>query len=364
MLVDRAEHDGDRCPTPSGSIPNGDGAGFYRFALDDAALGAPRRRSCNRRSTAAERLALVGNQWALVKAGKVAVDQFFALLAGFRAETDRAVLAAITERLYWLSTHVVDDAARPAFERFAERFFRPQFDALGWDPRRGETADDRLRRATVIGALGELAGDADVVAEARRAPRALSRRSEQRSTRTSRRSWSASPRARGDAALYQRYLERKRARRQRPRGRAALPLRPHRVRGPELVAAHAGLTLTDEVRPQDRAHLFARLLGTRAVALTRPGSSSATAGTSSPRASIRCCSRTSSAASRSSRPNRWPSEVRDVPAAARHRRNARDRSARPSSSSASTPPSARRLDAGRHRRAARRSPERSDGAAR
>src|SRR5258708_37705395 len=44
----------------------------------------------------------------------------------------------------------------------------PRLDRLGWDPRPGETADNRMKRATVIGALGRLARLDGVRAEARR----------------------------------------------------------------------------------------------------------------------------------------------------------------------------------------------------
>jgi len=245
--------------------PNGDGAGFYRFAIDDAALARliPAVQSA---LIAAERLALVGNQWALMKADKVGVDQFLGMLAGFASETDRAVLAAITERAYWMSTNVVDGEARPSFERFADRFYRPHFEALGWDANPGDTADDRLRRATVIGALGELASAADVSAEAAR-----------RLTRYLEDSSSIDPNlasvvvgiaARsGDAALYDRYLERKRAAATDPEEEQRFLFGLTAFERPDLIQRTLDLSLTDEVRPQDRAHLFARLLGTRASRL-------------------------------------------------------------------------------------------------
>ena len=241
--------------------PNGDGAGFYRFALDDAALTrlVPVVQSA---LTAPERLALVGNQWTLAKAGKISIDQFFAMLAGFRTEADRAVLAAITERLYWISTNLVEDPARPAFERFVESFVRPQFEELGWDPRSTETADDRLRRATAIAALGELAGAADLAEEAcRRLMRYLEDPS---SIDPNLASVVVSIAARcGDAALYQRYLERKRAATSDPEEEQRFLFGLTAFERAELVQRTLSLTVSDEVRPQDRAHLFARLLGTR-----------------------------------------------------------------------------------------------------
>jgi puromycin-sensitive aminopeptidase len=243
-------------------FPNGDGAGFFRFALDDAAL----QRLVQVVQSAlnpAERLTLVGNQWALVRACKADVAQFFTVLGGYHEETDRAVLSAITERLYWLATHVVDDATRPRFERFVADFMRPHVEALGWDPRPGESADDRLRRATAIAALGELAGDAAIISEAKaRLSRYLG---DPASLDANLASAVVTIAARhGDADLYQRYLERKRAAANDPEDEQRFLFGLTAFEHPELVDRSLAMTLTDEVRPQDRAHLFARLLGTRA----------------------------------------------------------------------------------------------------
>jgi puromycin-sensitive aminopeptidase len=246
-------------------FPNGEGAGFYRFALDDAALGRLVA-VVQEALSAAERLTLIGNQWALVKACKTDIGQFFTVLGGFRAESDRAVLAAICERLYWLGTHVVDDADRPAFEGFVADFLSPHFAALGWDPRPGESADDRLRRATAIAALGELAANAGIIAEANvRLNRYLADPATLDANLASAVVGIAA--RHGDAALYQRYLDRKRAAANDPEEEQRLLFGLTAFEDPELVQRSLALTLTDEVRPQDRAHLYARLLGTRASRL-------------------------------------------------------------------------------------------------
>lgn len=264
VLIDQREQ---TVPLPGARwfYPNGDGTGFYRFALDDASLGrlVPVVQDA---LNAPERLALVGNQWALVKAGQIGVEQFFAMLGGFRTERDRAVLSAITERLYWMATHLVDDATEAAFQRFTNDFFRPHFDALGWDARPEESADDRLRRATAIGALGELAGARDVIDEAqRRLQRYLA---DPNSVDPNLASAVVGIAARnGDAALYERYLEHKRAAASDPEEEQRFLFGLTAFEAPELVQRSLALTLTDEVRPQDRAHLYARLLGTRAARL-------------------------------------------------------------------------------------------------
>jgi len=161
---------------------------------------------------------------------------------------------------------VVDDAARPTFERFTEAFYRPHFDALGWDARPGDTADDRLRRATVIGALGELGGAAPITAEATR--RLATYLEDRRSVDPNLASVIVGVSAReGDGALYERYLERKRAAASDPEEEQRFLFGLTAFERPELVQRTLAVTISDEVRPQDRAHLFARMLGSRASRL-------------------------------------------------------------------------------------------------
>ena len=71
----------------------------------------------------------------------------------------------------------------------------------------------------------------------------------------------------GDAALYQRYLERKRSAANDPEEEQRFLFGLTAFEDADLVRRSLALTLTDEVRPQDRAHLYARLLGTRSSRL-------------------------------------------------------------------------------------------------
>src|SRR5262249_26700969 len=81
--------------------PNGGGAGFYRFALDDDAI--TRLAAALATGLAPEeRLNLIGNQWALLKAGAGSIKAFLTSMHGFAGEQDRAVLEAISQRLAWL----------------------------------------------------------------------------------------------------------------------------------------------------------------------------------------------------------------------------------------------------------------------
>jgi puromycin-sensitive aminopeptidase len=248
---------------------NGEASGFYRFAMDDAALAALIE-VLPKVLNAQERLDLVGNLWALAKAGTVPLGQFLSLLKAFRNERDRAVLSAITERLAWLSTHVVSEPSRPAFERFVGNLYAPQLAELGWDARAGESSDDRLRRAGAIGALGELAQDTAVGAEASR--RLLRYVEDRASLDPNLASVIVTLAARrGDEALYDRYFELKRSASQDPEEEQRFLFGLTSFEDEALVRRTLNLMLTDEIRPQDRAHLFARLLGSRSSRATAWG---------------------------------------------------------------------------------------------
>jgi puromycin-sensitive aminopeptidase len=247
-------------------FPNGGGSGFYRFTMDDASLQALVA-TLQRALAPHERLLLIDNQWALLKAGTVSIEQFLTLLDGYRTETDRAVVSVITDHLGWLSTHAVSDAARWRYERFVGEYYHPQFQALGWEPPAHESADERMKRAAVLGALGGIARDEAVRAEARRR---LERYFIDRgSLDPNLASVVVGLAARdGDAALYDRYLERKRGAATDPEEEQRFLMALAAFEAPELIQRTLELAISNDVRAQDRPFLLAGLLGRRAARAT------------------------------------------------------------------------------------------------
>jgi puromycin-sensitive aminopeptidase len=144
---------------------NGGATGFYRVAPDAAGLAALVR-SLPRLATA-ERIALLSDEWALVRAGARQVAAFLDLCAGFGAEEDHAVLDELVGRLSFVEHRLVADADRPALGRFVRGLLAPQLAATGWDPATGEADVQRLRRAAAVRALGLVARDPGVIAEAK-----------------------------------------------------------------------------------------------------------------------------------------------------------------------------------------------------
>jgi puromycin-sensitive aminopeptidase len=241
------------------AFPNGGASGFYRFTLDETCLRALIGELQDSLAPH-ERLLLVDNHWALLKAGVVTIEQYLQVLEGYRSETDRAVVSTIADQLGWLSLHVVADEVRPQFERFVESYFTPQFAVLGWEPR--ESADERLKRAAVIGALGIVARSQPVRTEARR--RLESYLSDRATLDPNLASVVAGVSARdGDAALYERYLERKRTASKDPEEEQRFLMALGAFEPEDLIQRTLDLAVGTEVRAQDRPFLLGGLLGRR-----------------------------------------------------------------------------------------------------
>jgi puromycin-sensitive aminopeptidase len=150
---------------PAFVVANAGATGFYRVAYDAPSLEALSR-SLPRLATA-ERITLLSDEWALVRAGERDIALFLDLCARFSDEEEYAVLDELVARLGAVEHRLVGEEDRPALQRFATRLFTPQLAATGWDAAAGEPDAVRLRRAAAVRALGLVARDPAVVEEAR-----------------------------------------------------------------------------------------------------------------------------------------------------------------------------------------------------
>jgi puromycin-sensitive aminopeptidase len=149
---------------PEFLFANAGGTGFYRVAMDAAGLAALRRHLPA--LAPSERILLLSDEWALVRAGMRDIGDFLDLCAAFQAESDHAVLDELVARLWAIEHRLVAEEDRPALQRLVGRLFRPQLEATGWDPAAAEPDAVRLRRAAAVRALGLVARDPAVIREA------------------------------------------------------------------------------------------------------------------------------------------------------------------------------------------------------
>ncbi len=242
-------------------IGNAEARGFYRTAYD--ADGLARLFPAVGELRPAERVALLSDSWALVRAGEAPISGFLDLVASLRHETDHVVLDELVGRLSLIEHRFVDEADRGRFAAFVGDLFGGAAQQLGWGAGgAGEDDETRLRRAVLLRALVLLARDPAQVSEAEaRLPvagapteldpnlldtvvTAAARNADEARFEDLR----ARARADADPAAKRRYLH-------------ALA----RVESPALAARAVELALSDDVPMQDFSSYVGVLLGNRAT---------------------------------------------------------------------------------------------------
>jgi len=142
---------------------NAGSTGFYRVAYSAELLAALGRSLAA--LLPAERIGLLADQWALVRAGRARIADFLDLVLAFGAESDHAVLDELVGRLAYVEARLVDGDDQERFRRLVEGLFLPRLRQMGWDPVAGETDQDRLRRAALLRAVAGVARARSVLAE-------------------------------------------------------------------------------------------------------------------------------------------------------------------------------------------------------
>jgi puromycin-sensitive aminopeptidase len=153
---------------PDWIFGNESAGGFYRVRHDPATSATLLANLSS--LTAVERLALAGDQWALVRAGKADVESFLDVVDALGDETDYDVLDGIIAPLGFIDEQIAGDgtAAQAAFRRWLAARFAVAFDRLGWRADASEPDDVRLRRASLLRIVGGVAEAHEVMQDASR----------------------------------------------------------------------------------------------------------------------------------------------------------------------------------------------------
>ena len=119
--------------------------------------------------SAPERLVLLDDEWALVRAGRHTAADYLTLAAGYGREHMSGVLAEVARRFAAIDEDLTTDATRQKFETFVRSLLRPLFDEIGFAGSGSEADERRALRAVLVGVLGTYADDPDVIARSRAA---------------------------------------------------------------------------------------------------------------------------------------------------------------------------------------------------
>jgi len=156
----------------AGCVPwvfaNAGAEGYYRTAYAPEALKAMAPHVEDALS-APERLSLVGDEWALVRAGRHTVADYLTLAAGLGRERTSGVLGLLTDGFRFIQDYLTDGSTRARLEAFTRSLLRPSYNEVGFASASGDNDDRRALRAVLIGTLGTIGGDSDVATTARAA---------------------------------------------------------------------------------------------------------------------------------------------------------------------------------------------------
>ena len=147
-------------------FPDAGALGYYRFDYDSAAM-RQLGNSVEKGLTPDERIALMGDEWALMRIGQHEVGDYLALGDQLKNTPGSVLLQAFGNHLNFINQHLVTDADRPAFQAWLSGAFSPLMQQLGYAARPDDTPEQKQKRATLFEILGNYANDPGVIQQAR-----------------------------------------------------------------------------------------------------------------------------------------------------------------------------------------------------
>lgn len=152
------------CPT--WVLPNAGGIGYYRSQLAGGLLDGLLDRGMKKLSLP-ERVGVIGDVNALVRAGKVDVKLALNLVERFARDDSRHVVSSVSGIADGISDTVPDEM-RPNYARFIRKMFGDRAHRLGWTPSKDDDDDTRLLRSSLLGLVTDEGQDAALAADGRK----------------------------------------------------------------------------------------------------------------------------------------------------------------------------------------------------
>ncbi|MBC7881773.1 MAG: M1 family metallopeptidase [Anaerolineae bacterium] len=163
LLKDKsAMIDGGNCDTPLKL--NAGNTGYYRVQYSTALQQQLKDQFALFPLT--DRLNLLSDSWALVKANRSSTKDYLNLAQGVRDETDLALWSQVLGTLSAIDNIQIDQPGRPAFQSYGRDFLANLYKRLGWDAKPDEPETTALLRSKMLTLLGDFR-DKGVITEAR-----------------------------------------------------------------------------------------------------------------------------------------------------------------------------------------------------
>ena len=148
-------------------LANAGATGYYRVGYQPETVRALAS-DAETKMTPAERIALQNDIWASVRIDREPVGDYLAFAQGLQSDRNRAVLEVVLGRLNYIGQYLVNENDRDSYRSWLRQFLSPVIKEVGWEPKPGESDEQRTLRARLMGALGYDARDPGTLAEARK----------------------------------------------------------------------------------------------------------------------------------------------------------------------------------------------------
>ena len=148
-------------------IANAGATGYYRTGYQAEAVHALAA-DAETKLTPGERISLQNDIWASVRVGHEPVGDYLAFAQGLQSDRNRAVLEDVLGRLNYIGQYIVNDSDRDSYRAWVRSYLTPAAKDLGWEPKSGESDEQRALRTGVLASLGYDGRDPQALAEARK----------------------------------------------------------------------------------------------------------------------------------------------------------------------------------------------------
>jgi aminopeptidase N/puromycin-sensitive aminopeptidase len=242
---------------PSWVFTNAGAVGYYRTKYDGDDLTKLNAVVVTGLS-AGERVSLVHDEAALIRAGQEKVGAFLDLVGALAANPERAVVESFEPSLEFIDEHLAAGSDRDAYRAWIRSTFSPAMAKLGWTPARGESEETHTLRARMIEILGGIGEDPDTIRQATKLARQYLQEPDSVDATMARAIVQVAARF-GDAALFDEYVAGMRHM-QSPEQFYNVGYAMAAFRDPQLVERTLQLAVSPETRNQDSPHLIAEVL--------------------------------------------------------------------------------------------------------
>jgi len=149
------------------TLANAGAEGFYRTGYEADNVRAIAQ-DLEIGLTPAERIMLLGDVWASVRVGRQPVTDYLALAEGLKNETSRPVMSQLLGQLEYIGHYLTSDSDQPQYQAWIRQLLAPSIQRLGFEPKPGESEEDKQLRSRVLQVAGGTGRDPEVLAWARK----------------------------------------------------------------------------------------------------------------------------------------------------------------------------------------------------